>query len=127
MAIGKVKGLVEGVIYEFRVKAVNKAGESEPSDPSLPHRARPKNSAPRIDRNAMMDIKILAGEPLNINVPIDGEPPPMKTWTKDSNVLDESSIISSGLGFEIVYQGPKLLTFSFKPNIEGARPSGIKK
>jgi predicted phage tail protein len=63
-AVGRVKGLVEGVIYEFRVKAVNKAGESEPSDPSLPHRARPKNAAPRIDRNAMMDIKILAGEPL---------------------------------------------------------------
>jgi hypothetical protein len=35
------------------------------------------------------------------------------------DVLDESSIISSGLSFEIVYQGPKLFTFNFKPNIEG--------
>ena len=86
---GKVKGLIEGVIYEFRVKAVNKAGESEPSDPSLPHRARPKNSAPRIDKNAMMEIKILAGEPLNINVPVDGEPPPMKSWTKNGEALIE--------------------------------------
>ena len=87
--VGKVKGLVEGVVYEFRVKAYNKAGESEPSDPSIPHRARPKNAAPRIDRNSMMDIKILAGEPLNINVPVDGEPPPMKTWTKDGSGLDD--------------------------------------
>lgn len=35
------------------------------------------------------------------------------------DVLDDSSIISSGLSFEIVYQGPKLFTFNFKPNIEG--------
>ena len=91
---GKVKGLIEGVIYEFRVKAVNKAGESEPSDPSLPHRARPKNSAPKIDRNAMMEIKILAGEPLNINVPVDGEPPPMKSWTKNGEAVIDGEHLS---------------------------------
>ena len=34
----KVSNLIEGSIYEFRVRAVNKAGESEPSDPSIPHR-----------------------------------------------------------------------------------------
>ena len=37
--ICKVTGLIEGSIYEFRVRAVNKAGESEPSDPSFPHRS----------------------------------------------------------------------------------------
>merc|ERR1719412_585654 len=88
--IGKTKGLVEGVIYEFRVKAVNKAGESEPSDPSLPHRARPKNSAPRIDRNAMMAIKIHAGEPLLLNIPVDGEPPPMKNWSLNGRDIADS-------------------------------------
>lgn len=36
--ICKVSNLIEGSIYEFRVRAVNKAGESEPSDPSIPHR-----------------------------------------------------------------------------------------
>ena len=50
------------------MRAVNRAGESDPSDPSLPHKARAKNSPPRIDRHAMMDIRILAGEPLNIKV-----------------------------------------------------------
>ena len=89
--VGKTgRVLVEGVIYEFRVKAVNKAGESIPSDPSLPHRARPKNSAPRIDRNAMMDIKILAGEPLLLNIPCDGEPPPQKVWTREGEDIVDS-------------------------------------
>ena len=76
-----MRGLIEGVIYEFRVKTVDKAGESEPSEPSLPHRARPKNSAPRIDRNAMMDIKIHSEGPLLLDIPVDGEPLPMKRFT----------------------------------------------
>ncbi len=86
---GKVKGLVEGVTYQFRVRAVNKAGESDVSEPSASHKARPKNSPPKIDRNAMMEIKIMAGEPLLIDVPVDGEPAPSKTWTKDGNPIQD--------------------------------------
>lgn len=39
----KVKGLVEGGQYQFRVKAVNKGGISEPSEESNWHLARKKN------------------------------------------------------------------------------------
>ena len=35
------------------------------------------------------------------------------------DVLDDNSIISSGLNFEIIYKGSNLINFKFKPNIEG--------
>ena len=38
----RVDGLKEGVQYQFRVKAVNKAGPGEPSDPSKPVIAKPR-------------------------------------------------------------------------------------
>lgn len=39
----KVKGLTEGLQYQFRVKAVNKGGISDPSEESLWHLAKQKN------------------------------------------------------------------------------------
>lgn len=39
---GKVPKLENGQQYQFRVRAVNKAGPGEPSEESLPHIAKPK-------------------------------------------------------------------------------------
>ncbi len=85
----RARGLIEGTIYEFRIRARNAAGDSEPSDPSFPHKARAKNSAPRIDRHALMDIKVKAGEPINIDVPVEGEPPADKVWRKDGTIVTD--------------------------------------
>lgn len=38
-----IKGLKEGHTYQFRVKAINKAGQSAPSDPSRHLLAKPRH------------------------------------------------------------------------------------
>ncbi|KRF85408.1 twitchin isoform X27 [Drosophila virilis] len=84
---GHVSDLIEGVKYEFRVRAVNKAGQGVPSDATEPHVARAKNVAPKIDRNFMLDIKIRAGNVFEFDVPVSGEPIPSKEWTHEDNMV----------------------------------------
>ncbi|XP_059218729.1 twitchin isoform X21 [Stomoxys calcitrans] len=84
---GHVPDLIEGNKYEFRVRAVNKAGPGEPSDASASHIARPRNVPPVIDRNFMSDIKIRAGNSFDFDVPVSGEPDPTKEWSQDNNFI----------------------------------------
>lgn len=84
---GHVPDLIEGVKYEFRVRAVNKAGPGVPSDATEPHVARAKNVAPKIDRNFMLDIKTRAGNVFEFDVPVSGEPIPCKEWTHEDNMV----------------------------------------
>ncbi|ERL85176.1 hypothetical protein D910_02598 [Dendroctonus ponderosae] len=84
---GKVNDLIEGTPYEFRIRAINKAGPGEASDASKIHVARPKNLAPKIDRNSFYDLKVKVGQSIEFNVPVIGEPPPSKEWKHKENVL----------------------------------------
>lgn len=43
--------------------------------------------APRIDRNAMLDIKVRAGHNFELDVPVIGEPPPSKEWSLKENIV----------------------------------------
>lgn len=42
---------------------------------------------PRIDRNALIDVKIRASQNFDFDVPISGEPPPSKEWTVKGNFI----------------------------------------
>ena len=76
-----VPDLEEGEEYEFRVIAVNKAGPSEPSEPSRSVIAKPRKLAPVIDRTNLKNIKIRQGQPLKFDVDVKGEPAPTTEWS----------------------------------------------
>ncbi|RWS00286.1 twitchin-like protein, partial [Dinothrombium tinctorium] len=78
---GKVKGLIEGEKYEFRVKAVNKAGPGAASESSGLHTAKPKSVKPQIDRTNLIPTKVKVGHMVNFDVKVTGEPPPKIVWT----------------------------------------------
>ncbi|XP_067613922.1 twitchin isoform X10 [Eurosta solidaginis] len=83
----QVLNLVEGVKYEFRIRAVNKAGKGEPSDASDSHTVRSKNVLPKIDRNYIMDLQVRAGQTFEFNVPVSGEPVPNKEWCHEGSMI----------------------------------------
>ena len=94
---GTVPNLIDGQTYEFRVKAVNKAGPSEPSFATQPFRVRHKHLKPSIDKTAMREIKIKAGQSFDFDVPVIGEEPPKKTWTLNDAPLnlDKDHVVTS--------------------------------
>lgn len=84
---GRVEAVEEGHEYEFRVVAVNKAGPSEPSDPSKSVIAKPRFLAPRIDRKNLQKKIVRSGQLLRVDADVKGEPAPKITWTKNTVTL----------------------------------------
>ncbi|KAI8425646.1 hypothetical protein MSG28_011460 [Choristoneura fumiferana] len=77
----RVPDLKEGNTYQFRVRAVNKAGPGEPGEPTQPHVAKARFLKPWINRDKMTAVRVRAGTTIKLDVDIKGEPPPTKTWT----------------------------------------------
>lgn len=75
-----VPDLIEGQPYEFRVRAVNKAGPGEPSDATPTIIAKPRNLAPHIDRTNLIEIRIKSGQNFSFDVKVTGEPAPATKW-----------------------------------------------
>ncbi|CAG0909458.1 unnamed protein product, partial [Cyprideis torosa] len=81
-----VPGLKEGQTYEFRVKAVNKAGPGEPSNASKPIIAKDRFVKPfLIDK--LENIVIKKGQVIKFDIKYGGEPEPDVLWVKDGEDL----------------------------------------
>jgi predicted phage tail protein len=89
---GKVTGLNEGDKYEFRVRAVNKAGPGAPSEATAPHLAKPRFLAPKIDRTNLRPITVKVGQMVNFDVDVIGEPPPKIVWKFNGQELSSGDI-----------------------------------
>jgi hypothetical protein len=80
-----VNQLEEGKEYEFRVIAVNKAGNSPPSECSAAQIAKARFVRPRIDKSSMKSIMVKAGQTITIECRFIAEPQPTAIWTNESN------------------------------------------
>lgn len=99
---GRVNDLIEGNEYEFRVIAVNKIGQSEPSDPSDKMIAKDRFLAPKITTK-LNDIRIKAGLIMHLNVDFIGEPCPEVMWTVGPKNLESNSRITvSNVGYHTI-------------------------
>jgi len=77
----KLTDLMEGYKYQFRVKAVNKAGASYPSESTDEIVAKTRKQKPIIDRSGMpKEVSLPKGENLTLKVKVQGEPITDKAW-----------------------------------------------
>lgn len=77
----RVPGLIENYEYEFRVAAVNAAGQGSWSSNSEGIMCRAAPSAPKITSDlSIRDMTIIAGQELKITVPYMGSPRAKASW-----------------------------------------------
>lgn len=76
----RVPDLREGNTYQFRVRAVNKAGPGEPCDPTKPHVAKARFAKPVINREKLQKVTVRAGQSVKLEVDVKGEPAPTTAW-----------------------------------------------
>lgn len=90
--------VTEGHQYEYRVSAINAAGAGKPSETSSIFTAKPMKEKPKLYLDALIGrkIKVRAGEPINVNIPMSGAPTPKIDWTKDGKSLAETLRLSVG-------------------------------
>lgn len=84
----RIPGLSLGKRYTFRVIAVSKAGESEPSRETKPHLCRYKNLAPSIDKGSGGSKTVKVNRLTCFQIKVKGEPAPTFYWRKNGQKLE---------------------------------------
>lgn len=89
----------EGHQYEYRVSAVNAAGAGKPSETSSVFTAKPMKEKPKLHLDGLIGrkIKVRAGEPINVDIPLSGAPTPRIDWIKGTDKLDSNYRVTVSL------------------------------
>ncbi|KAI8485779.1 Titin-like, partial [Branchiostoma belcheri] len=89
--------LTEGQGYKFRVSAINEIGVGEPGEVEGVVFARDMLEAPEVELDVSLKraMKVNAGAPIRIYVPIKGKPQPTCTWEKDDSDLENRATIQT--------------------------------
>ncbi len=95
--------VTDGHVYEYRVVAVNKAGPSQPSPASKSMVARPLKEAPKLDLSGLRGkvIRVRAGDPLDITIPLNGAPTPVVEWAINGKPMKPTNRIVTATKDEI--------------------------
>lgn len=75
-------GLKEGCTYEFRIRAINKAGPGEPSDATKPIIAKCRFVKPFIIGDQLKNVTVRKGQTVRLEAKYGGEPEPEAKWVK---------------------------------------------
>lgn len=86
---GTVPNLTENQQYEFRVKAVNKAGPGEPSDVTKSIIAKCRFVKPFIIGDELGPLIVKKGQVIKYDIKFGGEPEPEVKWMKDVKEVNE--------------------------------------
>uniref|UniRef100_A0A8C5Q856 Myosin binding protein C3 n=1 Tax=Leptobrachium leishanense TaxID=445787 RepID=A0A8C5Q856_9ANUR len=89
-----IRDLPTGERLNFRVRAINLAGPSEPCTLKEPVLVREVMQRPKIWLPRYLRQKLLkkVGETVNIVVPFQGKPRPIVTWLKDGQPIDPKKV-----------------------------------
>lgn len=88
---GTVPGLKENSQYEFRVKAVNKAGPGEPSDVTKPIIAKCRFVKPYIIGNDLVNLIVKKGQVIKYDIKYGGEPEPEVAWFLEKKEIKQDA------------------------------------